>query len=285
MAATHHGRRVAGRFRCGVMTPVPSSRQLGHLAAPDVADMISPSSVLVLPIGAIEQHGPHLPLATDLLVVDAHAAALVDAVGDEFDLWRLPTMAVSKSNEHAWAQGTLWLSPETMLATLRDLGRSLSTLGEVSVMLLNGHGGNTSLLDVACRELRLEHRLRTFLVHPFLPADHGGEGDPTERGLGIHGGISETSVMLHLHPELVHLDRLVPAVPTFLEEFRHVRFGGTVGFGWTSDDFDTNGVIGDPTLASPQRGEAEFQRAHQYLTEVAGEIARFRFPGERRAGS
>jgi creatinine amidohydrolase len=267
------------------MTSGASHRNLGHLAAPDIADALSANSILVLPIGAIEQHGPHLPLATDLLVVDAHADDLIARVGDEFDLWRLPTLAVSKSNEHAWSPGTLWLSPETMLATLRDLGRSIATLGTVSVMLLNGHGGNTALLDVACRELRLEYGLRTFLVHPFLPADHGGEGDAGERGLGIHGGVSETSVMLHLHPELVHVDRMVPAVPSFLEEFRHVRFGGTVGFGWTSDDFDSGGVIGDPTLASAERGAREFDRAASYLAEVTGEIARFRFPKERRAGS
>lgn len=266
------------------MTSLPSTRLLGHVAATDVADVIGPESILMLPIGAIEQHGPHLPLATDLLVVDAHADDLISRVGDEYDLWRLPTLAVSKSNEHAWSPGTLWLSPETLLATLRDLGRSIATLGNVSVMLLNGHGGNTALLDVACRELRLSHGLRTFLVHPFLPADHGGAGDPGERGLGIHGGVSETSVMLHLHPELVHVDRMVPAVPSFLDSFRHVRFGGSVSFGWTSDDFDSNGVIGDPTLASAERGAREFDHACRYLADVVGEIARFRFPKESRAG-
>ncbi|MFM7535530.1 MAG: creatininase family protein [Acidimicrobiales bacterium] len=252
-------------------------RLLGDLAAPDVAAALHERSIVVVPIGAVEQHGPHLPLATDTIVVEAYAEALAGQVGERLDLWFLPPLAISKSNEHAWAPGTVWLGPETVLAILRDIGRSLRMLPTRKVVFLNGHGGNTSLLDVACRELRLHDGLQTFLVHPFLPADHGGAGDPAEHGMGIHGGVSETSLLLHLRPELVHLDRAAPALPVVLDGFRHLRFGGPVGFGWLSDDLHPSGVIGDPTLASAERGAAEFAAGLQFLVEAFEEIARFSF--------
>lgn len=255
-----------------------TGRSLADLSAEESAARVGPGSIILLPIGAVEQHGPHLPLSTDLILVDAFADEVVRRHGDVLDLWRLPTLPFSKSNEHAWAPGTLWLGPETLLAVLRDLGRSLQTLASRKLVFLNGHGGNTSLLDVACRELRLEHGLETFLVHPVLPADHGGAGDPAERGLGIHGGVDETSLLLHLRPELVDMSRAVADLPVFLDGFEHLRFGGSASFGWSSDDLSGCGVIGDPTMASAVHGERAFEAGVEHLAEVLDEIRRFRFP-------
>jgi creatinine amidohydrolase len=254
------------------------NRRLGELPAADAAAALAATSIVVLPIGAVEQHGAHLPLATDLIVIDAYADAVVTEHGDDLDLWLLPTLPFSKSNEHAWAAGTVWLSPETLLATMRDIGRSLATLPARKLVLLNGHGGNTSLLDVVCRELRLAHGFQTFLLHAALPADHGGAGAPEEDGLGIHGGVGETSVLLHLRPELVDMERAVRNVPSWLGEHRHVRFGGSASFGWLSDDFGPSGVIGDATLASADVGKALFEDGVRHLAEVLAEVARFAFP-------
>src|ERR1700730_15451000 len=139
------------------MTLSPAARRFADLRAPEVAARLSPSSVLVQPIAAIEQHGPHLPLATDLLVAEAPVDAGVPERGDELDLWVLPPLAYGKSNEHAWAPGTIWLSATTLLAVLDDLGRSLATLPVKRLAFVNGHGGNTQLLAVANRELRRHH--------------------------------------------------------------------------------------------------------------------------------
>lgn len=236
------------------------------------------SSVIIQPIGAVEQHGPHLPLSTDLHVVDEFARAVVDEFGEALDLWLLPPLPYSKSNEHAWAAGTVWLSPETVLAVMRDIGRSLASLPARRIVLLNGHGGNTSLLDVVCRELRLSHGFLTFLLHPSLPADHGGAGHPAEGGMGIHGGVGETSVMMHLRPDLVHMEHAVTNLPTWLERNTHVRFGGSVGFGWLSDDFGPSGVIGDATLATAELGKVMFEDGVAFLGEALAEIAAFSFP-------
>lgn len=256
---------------------VRQNRHLAELAAVDADELVSPDSIVLLPIGAMEQHGPHLPLATDFIVIEEFAEAVLAEYGDKLDLWLLPTLPFSKSTEHAWSAGTMWLSPETLLATMRDLGRSLSTLSSRRLAILNGHGGNTSLLDVVCRELRLSHGFRTFLMHASLPADHGGAGHDDELGQGIHGGVTETSVVMHLRPDLVHLDRAEPHVPEWLTTYQHLRFGGGTSFGWSSDDFGPSGVIGDPTLASAEFGKHLFEDGVRHLGAVLEEISRFEF--------
>lgn len=251
---------------------------LGELRGPQVAERLSERSILLQPLGAIEQHGPHLPLNTDEVVATAAATAAAGrAVADGLDVWLLPTLTYTKSNEHAWAPGTMWLSAETLLAVLRDLGRCAATTPARRLVFLNGHGGNSALLQVANREVRLETGLRTFLTHPFAPADQGGGSPPSELGMGIHGGTDETSVMLHLRPDLVDMSLATRNVPEKLAENRHVRFGGSVAFGWLSNDFGDDGHIGDPTEASAELGGRLFEAAITHVVSALHEIATFDF--------
>lgn len=254
------------------------SRRLSELTSAEVAAEVSPRSILVLPIGAVEQHGPHLPLNTDLVIAERCAEAVVDRVGDQLDLWLLEPLAYTKSNEHAGSVGTVWLGPETLLRVLDDIGRSVAATGAVKLALLNGHGGNSSLLNVACRELRLSHGLETFLLHPSLPPDQGGSSDGEgEWGMGIHAGHGETSIMLHLRPDLVKLDRAERNIPEHLAANRHVRFGGGVTFGWLAADFGPSGIIGDPTGAEADTGARLFAAAVDQLADAMAEVAAFRF--------
>jgi creatinine amidohydrolase len=255
-----------------------SLRRLADLRAPEIAERVSERSILVQPLGAVEQHGPHLPLSTDLIIAEAASEAVVAERGDELDLWLLPPLAYTKSNEHAWAAGTVWLSPATLLAVLDDVGRSLATTQARKVAFVNGHGGNTALVNVACRELRLHHGLLTFLLHPSVPPDHGGPSTADELGMGIHGGLDETSVVLHLRPDLVDMTSAVRNVPARLAENEHVRFGGSVSFGWLSSDFGPSGLIGDPLGATPERGRALFESCVRVLGESFAEIASFELP-------
>ncbi len=256
------------------------ARLLSELRAPELAERLSDRSVVVQPVGSVEQHGPHLPFSTDLVIADAVSSAVVERYGDDLDLWLLPPLAYSKSNEHAWAPGTVWLSASTLLSVFMDIGRSLRMLPARRLVFLNGHGGNSSLLNVACRELRLAYGLMTFLAHPRTPPDQGGTADPeaSELGMGIHGGIGETSMMLHLRPDLVAMDRAVRRVPEALAANRHVRFGGPVSFGWLADDFGPDGHIGDPTGASAERGAAAFEHAVTELGAALAEVAAFELP-------
>jgi creatinine amidohydrolase len=255
----------------------PRPRQFANLRAPDIVTRITERTVLVQPLGAIEQHGPHLPLSTDLVIADAVAGAAVARVGDDLDVWLLPSLAYTKSDEHAWSPGTVWLSTSTMLSVLDDVGRCVATTAARRLVWFNGHGGNSALLGIANREVRRKHGLMTFLAHPSLPPDQGGASTAVEHGSGIHGGADETSLMLHLAPELVDLDAAARRVPEHLASNRHVRFGGSVPFGWLSDDFSDDGVIGDPTVASAERGAELFDAAVDTFCDVLAEIAAFRF--------
>lgn len=260
----------------GLRTVLPvTARFLTELAAPSFREVLGPDSVVLLPVGAVEQHGPHLPVATDLITVQSLAERAVDAFGDELDLWLLPPLAYTKSNEHAWSAGTFWLSAATLTAVLHDLGRSLARTPARRLAFLNGHGGNSALLQVAARDIRLESGLRTFTVHPRLPADQGGAGPAGELGMGVHGGLEETSLMLHLRPDLVDMSRAGRWVPEHLAGYRHVRFGGTVSFGWSSDDFGPAGVIGDARGATAEHGERQATAMVGYLGEALAEVARF----------
>jgi creatinine amidohydrolase len=253
------------------------SRRYEDLTGPEIADRVAESSILLLPIGAVEQHGPHLPLSVDHVIAHETATALVDVVGDELDVWQLPTLSVSKSNEHAWSPGTLWFSADTMMAILRDLGRCLAATGAERLVMLNGHGGNTTLLNTALRELRLEFGFKTFLIHPSVPPAYGGSSTADELGMGIHGGLNETSVFMHLRPDLVDLSKAERKVPESLASNQHVKFGGSVMFGWLSNDFDADGYIGDPTGATADLGKQLFEANVAHLADQLREIKTFDF--------
>ena len=253
------------------------SGRLADLSGPEVTDSLTSDSVVVLPVGAIEQHGPHLPMSVDAVIAEEVASALLNAVGDDIDLWLLPTLAVSKSNEHAWSPGTLWLSAETLLRVLDDLAACVAATPARRLVLLNGHGGNSSLLVTACRDLRVAHGLLTFLVHPFIPPASGGPSTEEELGMGIHGGLHETSLFAYLRPGQVDMKQAIRNVPEWMAGNEWVRFGGPVQFGWTSRDFGPHGHIGDPTGATVELGRRLFDEVVGAMAGQLREIAGFDF--------
>jgi creatinine amidohydrolase len=254
-----------------------SSRLLGDLSALQLSAELTKDSIIVLPLGAIEQHGPHLPLNTDFVVADAVSSAAVEKFGEETNAWLLPTLPFTKSNEHAWAAGTMWLSATTMMAVIDDIGRCVASTPAKKLMFINGHGGNSALTAMMNRELRLKYGLQTFLAHPHMPADQGGSSAESELGMGVHGGVDETSVMLHLRPDLVDMSLAVRRVPEGLAKNEQVKFGGRVAFGWLSNDFFPEGHIGDPTGASADLGARMFSGAVESLGTAMKEISRFDF--------
>jgi creatinine amidohydrolase len=254
-----------------------SSRLLGDLSALQLSAELSKDSIVVLPLGAIEQHGPHLPLNTDFVVAEAVSRAAAEKFGAETNAWLLPTLPFTKSNEHAWAAGTMWLSATTMMSVIDDIGRCVASTPAKKLMFINGHGGNSALMAMMNRELRLKYGLQTFLAHPHIPADQGGSSAESELGMGVHGGVDETSVMLHLRPDLVDMSLAVRRVPEGLAKNEQVKFGGRVAFGWLSNDFFPEGHIGDPTGASAELGARMFAGAVESLGGAMKEISRFDF--------
>lgn len=254
------------------------SRLLAELAGTAVSATLTEESVLVLPTGAVEHHGPHLPLITDTLIAESVATAAVEqGVAEGLDLWQLPTLSATKSDEHSWAPGTLWLTASTLLSVLTDLGRSIAMTPAKKVVFLNGHGGNTALLQVANRELRRLYGLQTFTMPAArVTAGTGRDGEPDEFGMGIHAGYSETSIVLHLRPDLVDETLFARNVPEHLARYSQIGFNGfPVSFGWLSNDFGPTGVVGDPTGATAAEGERMFDDSVGLAVAALQEVARF----------
>ena len=171
----------------------------------------------------------------------------------------------------------MWLSAQTMMSVLDDIARSVASTSARKILFVNGHGGNSALTAMMNREIRLKYGLQTFLAHPHMPADQGGSSAVSELGMGVHGGMDETSVMLHLRPELVDMSLAVRRVPEKLAENEQVRFGGRVAFGWLSNDFFPEGHIGDPTDATAELGAQMVRSATDSLGSALREISHFDF--------
>lgn len=256
-----------------------AGRKLAELAGSAVASTLTADSVIILPTGAIEHHGPHLPLVTDALLAEAMATAAVEqGVAEGLDLWLLPTLTYTKSDEHHWAPGTMWLNYDTLMSTLVDLGRSVAATPAKKLVFMNGHGGNSALLQVANRELRRRFGLVTFAMPAGLQtAGTGGADGANELGQGIHAGHGETSLVLHVRPDLVDMSLAERHVPEHLAQLEYIGINRKpVSFGWLSNDFGPTGVVGDPTQASAEAGRAIFEASVAGSVAALHEIAAFR---------
>lgn len=259
---------------------IPKTRAWADLSGPSLVAATSASSIAVIPIGAIEHHGPHLPLRTDALVAESVATAAVERVAASgIDAWLLPTIQYAKSDEHYWAPGTLWMEGTTLLEQLVEIGKSIAMTPVKTVVFVNGHGGNVMLLGWANRELRRRFGLRSFSMPSGIGAAGDGiDGRPDELGQGIHAGFAETSIVMHLAPHLVAPELPPRNIPETIAGFEHIGFNRKpVMFGWTSDDFGNDGVIGDPTGANAVRGKELFDAGVDFVCAALDEINRFEF--------
>jgi creatinine amidohydrolase len=231
-------------------------RSIGELTFPEIAGKLKESSILCLPLGAIEQHGAHLPLNTDVVVAEELTRALIARWGDEFDLWQLPTLSISLSREHDWAAGTLSLSVQTFAALIKEIGREIvRALPARNLAIINGHGGNRGILENLLQELQGDLALNACVIHPFDLA----KAKVAAAARDVHGGVGETSVMLALAPDLVRGDLIAPTGPAPAPaSIDALIFDRGVTWPWRSDDprLARMGIIGDPAAASAQRGRA-----------------------------
>jgi creatinine amidohydrolase/Fe(II)-dependent formamide hydrolase-like protein len=244
------------------------SRSIGELTYPDISKRLRASSILCLPIGSIEQHGPHLPLNTDLVLAEEFTRRIIARWGETFDLWQLPSMAVSLAREHDWAPGTLSLSIEGMARLIRDLGREITrSLPARNLAIINGHGGNRGILEALAQDLRGDFRLNVCILHPTTLADiHAASQTPE-----IHGGKNETSMMLAAAPHLVRVDEIAKLQGTpRMETVRATILDQSITWPWTTDEkaIAESGVIGDAKSASAEFGKQLLDK----IAEAAGGV-------------
>jgi creatinine amidohydrolase/Fe(II)-dependent formamide hydrolase-like protein len=241
--------------------PEPTaSRAIGDLTFQEVGTALRASSILCLPMGSMEQHGPHLPLNTDTVLAEAFTRRIVERWGETYDVWRLPPISVGLSREHDWAAGTLSLSVSGMTAYLRDLCREIiRALPARNLLIVNGHGGNRGILEALGCELRSDFGLNLGVLHlgaMMSPVQDAGLPE-------IHAGKDETSVMLALAPDLVRRERVHGRkAPQDGAAVRSLILDPATSWPWSSGDkrIAEDGVIGDAGAASAEHGHAIVSR-------------------------
>jgi creatinine amidohydrolase len=248
------------------------------LTTTDFAALDPERTVAIIPVGAVEQHGPHLPVRVDAAINAGIIARAVDMMPADCPALVLPMTAVGKSDEHLAFPGTLTLSYETLARVWFELGTSVRRAGLRKILFFNSHGGQPQLLDIVCRELRVKHGM--FAVTAMWPGLIAMNELYTTDEIkhGIHGGQAETSVMLHLHPDLVMMDRAENFVPLTVQiEGESDMLGpkGAAHFGWQTQDLHPRGACGDATKATAELGRITVERAAARLLVLIDEISRY----------
>ncbi len=247
-----------------------------HLTSPELAERTGPDVLAVMALGAIEQHGPHLPLSTDLDIAMGLQAAALARLDTDLKVLVLPPMALGASQEHAGFAGTLSLTSEQMSAQLRALGASLAAAGMRRLVLINAHGGNIGWLGPAALDLRVRYGMLVVKANYMLlrPPAHVLAAEELRHGL--HGGQAETAMMLHLHPERVRSGRL-DHFRSCAEELPDTALLGPEGeaaWAWRAEDLNPQGVVGDARGASAEMGrdlvDYYADRLARIMREAAG---------------
>jgi creatinine amidohydrolase len=224
-----------------------------ELTTTDFAGLDPARTIAVLPVAAIEQHGPHLPLGTDAILCDAILDRAIARLPQPDLLLRLPTQRIGLSPEHASFPGTLTLSPATLLAFWAELGLSVAAAGVRKLVLFNTHGGQGSLVDVAAQALRGQAGMLVVRSSSYRFALPDGWIPAEERRYGLHGGLIETAMMLAAAPHLVRLAavRTFPSRATGWEEaVPGLQVEGESGLAWCAEDLNPAGATGNAAAAS-----------------------------------
>ncbi len=236
-------------------------------------------TVAVLPVAAVEQHGPHLPVQVDSAINAGIVARMVEILPDDLPVTVLPQQAVGKSNEHLRFPGTLTLSAETLMRVLVEVGECVHRAGLRKLVLFNSHGGNVQILEIVARELRVRHDMMvTALAWPALGKPEGLY--PEEEGLyGIHAGANETALMLHLRPDLVKMDK-AQDFRTLMQDvkeaqYRELTILGRISVGWMAQDVNPHGAAGNATLARAEDGKALLEHAARRFVDLLREVSRY----------
>lgn len=255
-----------------------ASHRWAELSTRDFAALDPARTVAVLPLGATEQHGPHLPLSVDTVLVDGVVNAGLAHLAATDPVLVLPTQTVGLSTEHTAFSGTLHLSPQTLIQLWCDIGASVARAGVKKLLMFNAHGGNVGLMDVVARELRGQHGLIVFSSSWYnLPIDTEvmSQFSVDEHRFGIHAGDIETSMMLALSPTSVNMteaQNFASASQHRAKHFAVLGNGKSAKMGWHMQDYNPHGAAGNAAAATAAKGEALVHSAGEQLALMLKEL-------------
>ena len=240
--------------------------------------------IAVLPLAAIEQHGPHLPLRVDAALADGVIASALAHLPAGQPVLFLPTQSIGFSPEHTRFAGTLTLKADTILRLWTEIAESVAASGVKKLVLLNAHGGQEGLLDVVARDLRARLGMLVYSVNSFnLPLlDEQGASvadrfSAHEHRFGIHAGEMETSMMLALKPALVDMASAQNFHSTSQDraaQFSILGDGRSAKLGWQMQDYNPHGAVGNAAAATADKGRALLAAMGRSLARLLAEIDR-----------
>ncbi|NBD23827.1 creatininase family protein [Paenibacillus glycinis] len=250
-------------------------RFLPRLTSKQVKELPKDDALVILPIGAVEQHGAHLPVLTDTLIGEATLTAAMEKLDPDAQVWLLPPVPYGKSNEHLGLPGTISLSAATLQGVILDIAESLKLSGFDRLLLFNTHGGNTDLLNMVAREIRIRSGMTVFYLSP---SSLGGAEDvvaPEELEYGIHGGDYETSIVKAIKPDWVQDRFAVKEVPE-MAGYEFLTLEGKIRFAWRMADISASGIAGDATVATAEKGVIIMERVAGILAKALKELCTFK---------
>jgi creatinine amidohydrolase len=264
----------------------PTSRYWADLSTQDFAALQASGAavrtIAVLPVAATEQHGPHLPLSVDAVLVEGVVKAALPHLTPELQALFLPTQAIGLSPEHARFPGTLTLKNETILRLWTDIGESVAAAGVKKLVLFNAHGGNVSVMDLVARDLRARLDMLVYSVSwfnlPLLDArgqDVNAQFSAEEHRFGIHAGDIETSMMLALDPQHVRMDLAQNFASTSqvrAQQFDILGNGKSAKLGWQMQDYNPAGAVGHAAAATADKGRAVVDAAARALARLLAQV-------------
>jgi creatinine amidohydrolase len=245
---------------------------------PDLAGGGCERWIAVLPLAATEQHGPHLPLGTDVMIAQAYLARVRELVPRTLPVTFLPIQPVGISTEHTDYPGTLTLSTETALKAWFSLGESVARAGLKKLVMVTSHGGNSAAMSLAAQDLRSQHGL--FVVTTSWSRLSAPEQlfSAEEVSHGIHAGAAETSIMLARYRDQVRVEAVAdfrPAGMTMAGDYRWLSTQRPAPFAWQAQDLHGSGAAGDATKASAEKGERLIDQGARAFCELLADVDKF----------
>ena len=264
-----------------------SSRFWAHWSTADFsqaqADGTMAQTIAILPVAATEQHGPHLPLNVDSALIDGVIAAALPHIAPAVPALFLPTQTIGLSPEHAAFAGTLTIKAETTIRLWTELAESVAASGVKKLVLLNSHGGQVGLMDVVARDLRARLGMLVYSVNWFGLPLVGPQGEDVnalfsahEHRFGIHAGEIETSMMLALAPELVHMAQahnFASSSELRAKQFAILGNGKSAKLGWQMQDYNAKGAAGNAREATSNKGLRVVGAAGRALAQLLAEVS------------
>jgi creatinine amidohydrolase len=240
------------------------------------------TTIAILPIAAIEQHGPHLPVGVDTQINRGMLATLIERLPDDLDIRILPVQEVGKSNEHLRMPGTLTLPATALITVWTELGLSVARAGVKKLVFVNSHGGNDEVMGIVARELRVQADMLVVKSAWSRLGRPAGVYSEREQKFGIHGGDAETSLMLHFRPDLVDMSRAQDFRSVAEEDeaaFSHLRPTGFTSYAWLAGDLNAEGAVGEAHKATADKGRRTAEHSALEFIKLLYDVKQAKLPG------